>query len=118
VTAPLDVRTLLARIDHRIRLLRGWLAHDHRDAPFWWARKLTARDAQSERARLRAIANLLHVVRASERGRLHGTRFVDLDAQRAWLATMEQHRCPPSAALVGLPGDATLAMLRAGEVRS
>jgi hypothetical protein len=113
---PLDATTLLRRIDRRIALLRAWLSHDHRDEPYWWARRLDAPDAQRERALLRIVANLLHVERATQRGRLHGTRFASLDDQRAWLASWEHRRCATAAAFAGVPADATLARLRAGEL--
>jgi hypothetical protein len=71
----------------RIALLRSWLSHRHDDEPFWWARQLTAPRAQADRERLRVLANLLHVERATDRNRLHGTRFATLDEQRAWLAS-------------------------------
>jgi hypothetical protein len=85
----LDTKTLLARVDHRLALLRGWLSHHHGDEPYWWARRMTAPDAQRERHALRGVANLLHVERATRRGRIHGTRFPTLDDQRAWLADRE-----------------------------
>jgi hypothetical protein len=113
---PLDIKTLLARIDQRLTLLRTWISHDHGDEPYWWARHTTAAYAQSERAVLRQVANLLHVERATARGRIHGTRFATLDDQRAWLATMEHRRCGTAATYAGVPGDATLAMLREGKL--
>lgn len=118
-TAPqrLDLATLRARIDQRIALLRAWISHDHGDEPYWWARRTTAALAQWERAVLRRVADLLHVERATRRGRLHGTRFVDVEAQREWLATLEHHRCGVAAGLAGVPADATLAKLRGGELR-
>ncbi|HEY6038551.1 MAG TPA: hypothetical protein VIV58_29920 [Kofleriaceae bacterium] len=67
-------------------LLRGWLSHDHGDEPYWWARRTTAPRCQQERHLLRPLANLLHVERATSRGRLHGGQFETLEAQRAWLA--------------------------------
>jgi hypothetical protein len=81
----LDDKTLLARINQRIALLRVWLSHDHNDEPFWWARRTTAPRSQQERHHLRPIANLLHVERAASHGRLHGKQFETLEAQRAWL---------------------------------
>lgn len=81
----LDTKTLLARINERIALLRSWLAHDHGDEPYWWARRTTAPRSQQERHQLRPIANLLHVERATSRGRLHGKQFETLEEQRAWL---------------------------------
>ena len=113
---PLDDKTLLARIDQRIALLRAWISHDHRDVPFWWARRTTAARAQSERAVLRLVANLLHVERATRRGRIHGTRFATLDAQRAWLAEWEHRRCGTAAGYAGVPDDATLVALREGNL--
>jgi hypothetical protein len=115
---PLDTRTLLARINQRIALLRAWLSHDHRDAPYWWARMVlqNARDAQAERQWLRVAADLLHVERATARGKIHGTRFATLEAQRAWLASMENRACSSVSRHAGLPSHATLAKLRAGEL--
>lgn len=112
----LDARSLGKRIDARIVTLRRAITHDHRDEAYWQALATTAPEAQSERATLRAVANLLHVERATSRGRIHGTRFATLDDQRAWLVTMEHFRCPRAARFAGLPDDATLAKLRAGEL--
>jgi len=113
---PLDIKTLLARVDRRIALLRSWISHDHRDEPYWWARRTTAARAQSERALLRIVANLLHVERATQRGRIHGTRFATLDEQRGWLAEWEHRWCPTVAEHAGVVPDATLAMLREGKL--
>ena len=82
----LDVKLVLARVNARLGLLRGWLSHDHLDEPTWWARRTTAPQVQRERLHLRSYANLLHVERATPRGRLHGTRFKDLAEQAKWLA--------------------------------
>jgi hypothetical protein len=79
---------------------------------------MTASEAQAERAVLREVANLLHVERATSRGRIHGTRFATLDDQRTWLARWEHHRCARAARFARLPQDATLAKLRAGELTS
>jgi hypothetical protein len=117
--APLDARSVLRRIDQRIVTLRRALGHDHRDHGYWNALGLTASAAQAERALLRWYANLLHVERATVHHRIHGTRFADLDAQRAWLAGMEHHRWTRVAHHhAGLPDDTTLARLRAGELSS
>ena len=116
VSRPLDTRSLLARINARLALLRSWLSHDHHDEPFWWARKLTVQAAQAERIVLKQVANLLHVERATTRGRIHGTWFSNLDEQRAWLANHERRSCRAAAAHAGLPEDATLEMLRAGRL--
>lgn len=113
---PLDTKSLLARINARLALLRSWLSHDHHDEPFWWARKLSVQAAQAERIVLKQVANLLHVERATARGRLHGTWFSNLDEQRAWLAKHERRSCRTAAAHAGLPDDATLEMLRAGRL--
>ncbi|HUJ57017.1 MAG TPA: hypothetical protein VLX92_00835 [Kofleriaceae bacterium] len=99
-TPALDLVIPLVRLNHRLALLRGWLSHDHGDEPYWWARRITAPRAQQEREALRRVAHLIHVARATSRGRRHGTRLASLDEQRAWLA---QH-------------EATLARLRAGEL--
>ena len=82
---PLDTKTVLARINQRIALLRNWMSHDHHDEPYWWARRTTAPRAQAERESMRRLANLLHVERAAARNRLHGTWFATLDEQAAWL---------------------------------
>ncbi|MEO8700500.1 MAG: hypothetical protein ABI867_10675 [Kofleriaceae bacterium] len=109
---PLTARSLLARVDARIVAVRRAIRHDHRDDAYWSGFGITAREAQSQRAVLRRVANLLHVERANARGKLHG--FANLDEQRAWLERMADHRCPQAARHAGLPVDATLAMLRAG----
>ncbi len=111
----LDIETLLARVNQRIRLLGTWLAHDHADEPYWWARRTTAWRAQSEREVLRRIADMLHVERAHTRGRLLG-RFANVDDQRAWLATRDQRACPTAASYAGVPNYATLALLRDGKL--
>jgi hypothetical protein len=113
---PLDARTLLARIDRRIVELRRALGHAHADEAYWEAFGISAPRAQSQRAYLRVVADLLHVERATRRGRVHGTRFATLDDQRAWLARYENLTCCRTAKDLGLPGDATLARLRAGEL--
>jgi hypothetical protein len=116
-TSPsLGIGTVLARINARLAMLRTWLSHDHHDEPYWWARRTTASRAQSERQVLRRVANLMHVERATTRGRIHGTRFATLDEQRAWLREIEDRKCPTAADLAGLPRDATLALLRAGKL--
>jgi len=112
----LDIKTLLTRINVRIALLRAWLSHDHGDEPFWWARRTTAPLAQSERNILRQVANLLHVERATTRGRLHGTRFANLDEQRAWLVEQEDRRCATAADYARVPSDASLVALREGKL--
>ena len=114
--SPLDTKTLLARINARIVLLRTWLAHDHGDEPYWWARKATAARAQQERATLRLVANLLHVERATARGRLHGTQFATLEAQQAWLAQWERRQCATAATFARVPNDACLVALREGNL--
>jgi hypothetical protein len=38
---------------------------------------------------LKDLATVLHVARATRRGRIHGTWFANLDEQRAWLAKRE-----------------------------
>jgi hypothetical protein len=111
-----DVRRLLARTNLRLAELRRWLAHDHRDGTWWDARGTTARQAQKDRAQLRQLANLLHVERATTRGRVHGTWFATLAEQRAWLDGMSERTCRRVAELMGLPADATLAALRAGAI--
>jgi len=100
LAAPAPAFDPLARINHRIVLLRTWLSHDHGDEPFWWARRTTAPRSQRERHELRPLANLLHIERATARGRLHGKQFETLEHQRAWL---DEHA-------------ATLAMLSEGKL--
>ncbi len=116
VPVSLDARSLLRRLDHRIVALRRAIRHDHRDETFWNTFGITAPRAQSQRAVLRAVANLLHIERATNRGRLHGSRFVTLEEQRAWLAAWESVRCVCAARYAGLPDDATLVRLRIGEL--
>ena len=115
-TSPLDIKTLLARINQRITLLRTWLSHDHGDEPYWWARRTTAPRAQHERDVLRQVANLLHVERATSRGRVHGTRFATIDAQRTWLAQHADHTCSTAAGFAQVPYYATLTLLRDGKL--
>jgi len=114
--SALDTRTLLARVNQRIALLRSWLSHDHGDEPYWWARKTTAPRAQYERVVLRHIANLLHIERASRRGRLHGTRFADLDEQRGWLEHNAAWQWSAAADFIQVPSYASLALLRDGKL--
>jgi hypothetical protein len=117
IPVSLDARSLLRRIDARIVALRRAIRHDHRDDAFWTAFGVTASAAQSERATLRMVADILHVERATQRGRIHGgKRFATLDDQRVWLARWEHHRCPKAARFAGLPDDATLGKLRIGEL--
>lgn len=115
-TPALDTKTLLARINQRIALLRAWLSHHHTDEPYWWARRTTAPRVQSERDILRRVADLLHVERATGRGKLHSTRFASLDEQRGWLRQHENHRCSTAARFAGLADDATLVLLREGKL--
>lgn len=101
VPEPIDqLRTSLARINHRLALLRTWLSHDHGDEPFWWARRTNAPAAQRERLLLQWHAHLMHVERAASRGRIHCAAFEHLEAERAWLAKHE----------------AAIAKLRAGDL--
>src|SRR5690349_7496385 len=87
LSAPIpDTLSVLARANARIMLLRSWLSHSHLDEPYWWARRATAAQIQREREHLRGVAHLLHVVRATGHGRIHGTHFATVDEQRAWLA--------------------------------
>jgi hypothetical protein len=113
--AVLDARSLLLRVDRTIRRYRVALGRDHGDADAWLAFGMAASEAQFWRHALRGLANLLHVERATARGRLHGTRFATVDEQRAWLASVAEHRWRAARA-VGLPDDATLARLRAGMI--
>jgi len=114
--SPLDIKTLLTRINTRIALLRTWMSHDHGDEPYWWARRTRANLVQYERRVLRAIANLLHVERASQRGRIHGTRFATLDDQRAWIAVEEGRAWPSAEKFLGTPSYASLVSLREGKL--
>ena len=114
--SPLDIKTLLTRINTRIALLRTWISHDHGDEPYWWARRTRAGLVQHERGVLRAIANLLHVERATQRGRIHGTRFATIDDQRAWIAAEENRSWAGAAAYLGTPSNATLVDLREGKL--
>lgn len=109
----LTVKIILARINLRIATLRRALGHRHDDEPWWLERGHTVREAQSERAVLRMVANLLHTERACSRGRIHGS-FATLDDQRAWLVTMERRTCTRAARFAGVPAETTLASLRAG----
>lgn len=110
----LSTKILLARVNHRLVLLRTWLSHDHDDEPYWWARKITVRAAQLERRKLRSLANLLHVERATRRGRIHGTWFATLDEQHAWIQAHENEWNLDGFAYVGIPANATLLKLREG----
>lgn len=119
VTSPtpaLDIKTLLARVNQRIALLRTWLSHRHDDEPYWWARRTTAPRAQSERDVLRRVANLLHVERAASRRRIHGTRFASLDEQHAWLEQHENRACSTAAEYARVPSHATVVLLREGKL--
>ena len=117
-TVPaLDTKTLLSRINARLTLLRAWLSHDHCDEPFWWARKTRAAHAQREREVLRQIANVLHVERATRRGRIHGHAFETLDAQKVWLEREARRGlCEEGGRYAGLRAGATLEELRAGQL--
>ena len=113
IVAALDTKTLLARINARLRLLRIWRSHNHRV----WARKETAAKAQREREMLRQIANVLHVERATRHGRIHGRAFESLEAQKEWLESQAQRGlCEESARYAGVRPGATLEQLRAGEL--
>lgn len=80
-----EPRMLLRRINARIVVLRRAIRHDHRDETYWAAFGIGAPTAQAERVWLRALANTLHVMRATARARLHGSQFASLAAQQAWL---------------------------------
>jgi hypothetical protein len=114
--SPLDIKTLLTRINTRIALLRTWMSHDHGDEPYWWARRTRANLVQYERGVLRAIANLLHVERATQRGRILVTRFATLDEQRAWIAAEEERYWPSAEKFLGTPSYASLVSLREGKL--
>lgn len=89
-TTAIDLKSRLASINARIVVVRTWMSHDHGDEPYWSARRTTAPKAQAERMVLRGLADLIHVERATARGRIHGTRFATIDDQRAWLAQRER----------------------------
>jgi hypothetical protein len=114
---PVTVKLLLARINARLALLRSWLSHDHRDEPFWWARRMTASAAQRERLALKPLANLFHIERATRRSRLHGTQFKSLDEQRAWLDGEHHFGCQ-TRELVGLPSHIFNLQLLRGAISS
>lgn len=116
VEGALDARTLLARVDDKIVALRRLIRHDHADLAYWTAHGTTAPRARSDRAILRRVADLLHVERAHRRKRLHGTRFSSLDQQHEWLESMLHRTCACAAVAAGLPTNASLARLRAGEL--
>ena len=65
---------------------------------------------------LRQVANLLHVERATNRGRVHGTRFATIEAQRTWLEQHAERRCATAAEFAQLPSYATLTLLREGKL--
>lgn len=97
-------------------MLRRAIRHRHDHEAYWSAFGMTPGAAQSKRAILRHVANLLHVERATARGRIHGTRFATLDEQAIWLAEQVNRRCIIAARHANLPDDATLGKLRAGEI--
>jgi hypothetical protein len=111
---PLDAKALLARVNAELVRLRRALSHDHGDEAFWASLELDVNLARKARGWLRIVAHLLHVERASSRGRIHGRVFASLDEQTAWLTKMERRTCIQCAQAAGLPVDATLAKLRAG----
>lgn len=110
----LDVRSLLAWTNTRIHALKQWLHHRHDDAAFWAERGVLAGECQRERETLRQVANLLHVERATRRGRLHG--FASLAEQAAWLARMERVVCARAASYLHVARESTLIALREGRV--
>lgn len=111
----LTVTSVLSLTNLRLVDLRRALGHRHDDELWWQARGQRASEAQADRCALRQLANLLHVERASARGRIHGA-FATLEEQRAWLEAMGDRRWARAAALVGISVDLTLARLRAGAV--
>ena len=113
-TRVLDVRSLLAWTNARIRVVKQLRRHRHDDAAWWAERGTDARATHRERETLRQVANLLHVERATSRGRLHG--FATLDEQREWLARMERQTCWRAADYVHVARESTLIALRAGHV--
>ena len=84
---------LLKRVNVYLVGLRRALSHDHRDEARWTPWGITAPEAMALRVKLRAIADVLHVERATARGRVHGgRRFASLDEQRTWLAEHARRR--------------------------
>ncbi len=114
ISIVLDVRSALAWTNARITVVKRQIRHRHDDTEWWATQGTEARWAQRERETLRQVANLLHVERATSRGRLHG--FATLEEQRAWLAKMEKLTCYRAAAYLHVPKDSTLVALRAGQV--
>jgi hypothetical protein len=110
----LDARSLLAWTNARIVIVKQLRTHRHDDEAWWTERQTTAREVQRERETLRQVANLLHVERATTRGRLHG--FATLDEQREWLARWEKHTCWRAADYLHVARDSTLIALREGRV--
>jgi hypothetical protein len=110
----LDARSLLAWTNARIVVVKQLRTHRHDDEAWWADRQTTAREVQRERETLRQVANLLHVERATTRGRLHG--FATLDEQRKWLARWEKHTCWRAADYLHVARDSTLIALREGRV--
>ncbi len=111
-TAALDPRHLLARCDRLAVELRRALAHRHDDDGYWAQLGTTAALAQRRRALVRRLADVLHVIRAAARDRVHGgRRFPDLAAQAAWLAGYERWRFAATRAAIALPETVTLAAL-------
>jgi hypothetical protein len=116
-TKTLDEKTLLARVNARLSLLRAWLSHHHGDEPYWWARRTTAREIQRERWHLRYAATLLHVYKATSRGRVHGSYFANLDEQKAWLdKQLDRKACDEGVRYAGVPPQATLRLLLEGKL--
>ena len=106
-----EAREVLDQINHRLATLRRALAHDHHDDAWWFAHAITAPAAQYERHILRWLAHLLHVDRATARGRIHGA-FPSLEAQRAWLAKTQTHQWGAAARYLGFSEVTTLVSLR------
>lgn len=115
ITVSVDARSLLAWTNTRIVELRRALRHRHDDAAWWDAHGMTPAYAQAGRAILRRVANLLHVERATVRGRIHGN-FASLDKQREWLSAWEKHRCGVATRYLQLVDNPNLVELRAGAV--
>jgi hypothetical protein len=84
---------LLKKVNVYLVGLRRALGHDHADEA-WWARwGVTAGEAMALRVKLRAIADVLHVERATARGRIHGgKRFATIEEQQTWLAENARRR--------------------------
>jgi hypothetical protein len=117
IPTPYTARSMLAHVNATIVTIKRMLHHRHDDAAWWretpWR---SVPDAQRARRYGRIVANLLHVERATQRGRIHGRRFATLEEQRAWLAKWETRSCWTVQKWFALPHGSNLVRLRAGEL--